>query len=134
MSPTLLDTHALVWLLQGSGLGQAAKEHIHQAHKADNLAVCAITFWEIAILIRKGRLDLGVGAAAWRRSVLALGIQEFAVDGGIAVESVDLEALHPDPADRLILSTALRHDAALVTADERLLAWEGRVVRIDARR
>jgi PIN domain nuclease of toxin-antitoxin system len=54
--------------------------------------------------------------------------------GEVAVRAVGLGGLPNDPADRLIIATALQHGAALVTADERLLAWSYPMVRHDARR
>jgi PIN domain nuclease of toxin-antitoxin system len=47
---------------------------------------------------------------------------------------VALAGLHSDPADRIIVATALAHDATLITADERLLAWRGPLKTHDARR
>ena len=38
----------------------------------------------------------------------------------------------PDPADRLIMATALQENATLVTADEVILGWEGDLTRLDA--
>ena len=64
---------------------------------------------------------------------LQLGIEEVPIDGELAIASVGLADLHADPADRFILATALRMQAALVTSDARLLAWKGLLACIDAR-
>ena len=48
--------------------------------------------------------------------------------------AVELEELHGDPLDRIIVATALIEDAVLVTADRPLLEWSGRLHRQDARR
>jgi PIN domain nuclease of toxin-antitoxin system len=53
--------------------------------------------------------------------------------GEIGIAAAQLQDLHGDPADRIILATALHHRATLVTADQRLLAWTGPLERHDAR-
>ncbi len=81
----------------------------------------------------KGRIDLGHDMRAWRTRLLADGLVEIPVDGDIAIRANGLAGLHADPADRLIVATALGGHT-LVTADERILSWSGRLDRLDARR
>ena len=64
---------------------------------------------------------------------MAQGVVEIAVDGEIGIGAVNLTDFHADPADRLIVATALRGHL-LATADERILDWTGNVSRLDARR
>ena len=61
------------------------------------------------------------------------GLIEIPVDGDIAIRANELTGLHADPADRLIIATALGGHT-LVTADARLLSWSGRLTRMDARK
>lgn len=122
----LLDTHALVWLVEASAeLSPRARKSIDAAARADGLAVSAITFWEVAMLRERGRLALTTAPAEWRRRVLALpGVVEAPVTGDIGVEAVDLPGeLHGDPADRLLVATARIHGWRLATHDRRLLAY-----------
>lgn len=129
------DTHVLVWLTSGdSRLGRRAQRLLDVSISEDSLAVSAITFWEVALLVARGRLDISSSVAAWRNEVLNLGVIEVPVDGGIAVLSVGLTGLHPDPGDRIVVATAMQTGAALMTADERLLDWKNRLRRHDARR
>ena len=58
---------------------------------------------------------------------------EIAVDGEIGIHAVGLADFHADPADRLIVATALRGHV-LATADEKILDWTGNVNLLDARR
>ena len=130
----LLDTHVLIWLDQDDHrLGPATNRVIDVALVAVRLAVSAITFWEVALLVAKGRLALASSAMAWRRDVLGHGAIELPVDGAGGVRAAELVAFHADPADRFIVATALAHDATLLTADERILAWPGPLRRLDAR-
>ena len=123
MSTVLLDTHALVWLVQGDGqLAAAARRGIGRATK---VWVSAITPWEIGMLVAKGRLVLAKDVQAWTDDVLALpGLFLAPLEPAIAVASTRLPgALQGDPADRIIAATARHLGATLVTADEKLLAW-----------
>ncbi len=82
--------------------------------------------------MRKQRLTLVTPAANWRDIVLRLGISEIPLTGAIAIAAANLD-LHPDPADRFIVATALDHGATLLTADEKILAWPGMLLRQDPR-
>ena len=78
-------------------------------------------------------LEIDVTADEFRREALAFGIREIALTGDIGIAAVMLEGLHRDPADRIIVATALANDATLITADRRLLGWAGLLKRHDAR-
>ena len=85
------------------------------------------------MLREKGRIDLSRDVRAWRTRLLQDGLIEIPVDGDIAIRANELTDLHDDPADRLIVAMALGGHT-LVTADERILSWTGRLNRVDARR
>jgi PIN domain nuclease of toxin-antitoxin system len=95
--------------------------------------VSAISFWELALKLRRGKFGLALPLAAWRANVMRLGLREVAIDGTISIAANELANMHDDPADRLIVATALRLGASLATSDKRLLSWSGPLVRIDAR-
>ena len=131
---TLLDTHALLWLTEGSPeLGPRARAAADAALAEGDLAVSAITFWEVAMLQRKRRIELNQTVSAWRERVLSMGLEEVPVDGAIGIAAATLDGLHDDPADRLIVTTATRLGAVLVTADQRILEWGGGARVHDAR-
>jgi PIN domain nuclease of toxin-antitoxin system len=112
----VLDTHALVWWhLAPDKLGRAGRR---ACERADAVGVSAITFWEIGALASRGRIRLRVPLADWVRTVLAgPRMHGLPVTPEIAVIAASL-GLHGDPADRLIVATALHHAARLVTYDE----------------
>ena len=129
----LLDTHVLLWLRLGSPeLGPSTRIAIEEAWQSDNLAVSAISFWEVAMLRAKGRMEVTLDVAAWRREQLEQGLVELPVDGATAVRAGLLPDMHGDPADRLIVATALPGHR-LATADRHILNWPGRLTRLDAR-
>ena len=129
----LLDTHVLLWLRSGDArLGASAQAEIQRAWESDELALSAISFWEIAMLHEKGRIRLPEDPSRWRKQQLDQGLLEIPVDGELGIRASGLIAFHPDPADRIIVATAL-DGHVLVTADYRILAWNGDLKRLDAR-
>lgn len=126
MSAVLLDTHALVWLLSGNErLGGNARMRIEQAAVAEEVLVAAITPWEIAMLVAKGRLTLNRDVGEWIEAAFSLpGLRLAPLSPEVAVASARLPGeLHGDPADRMIVATARHHGATLVTEDGLLLAY-----------
>ena len=130
----LLDTHVLIWLDQDNPkLGSKCRTAIDEALGKDDLAVSAITFWEVAMLVRKQRLAIAMALHQWRRDLIAGGVRELPLDGRVGPMAADLE-LHRDPVDRFIAATATLNEATLATADQRLLSWQAKVERLDATR
>jgi PIN domain nuclease of toxin-antitoxin system len=131
----LLDTHALIWLVEGSrALGRRTIRLAEAALAREEIGVGAISFWEVAMLAVRGRIALDLPVTDWRLRVLGLGIHEVPVTGDGAIRAAELPDFHADPADRLIVAAALTTDASLVTADDRILRWRGALARHDARR
>jgi PIN domain nuclease of toxin-antitoxin system len=130
----VLDTNALVWAVENAAvLGHRASVLIDDAVAKGIAHVSAISFWELSLKIAKGKFKLTRTIVDWRADVLRFGVREVPIDGAIGIAANELEELHKDPVDRLIVATALGLGASLVTADARLLAWKGPIVCIDAR-
>ncbi len=128
----LLDTHVLLWQERGDRrLGAKARRAIEDVLQERTAAVSSISFWEIGMRIQKGRLEFLFDLDAWRRDLLDQGLIEIPVDGAIAARAGLLADMHGDPADRLIVATALQGHQ-LVTADRRILEWPGQLSRLDA--
>ncbi len=131
----LLDTHALLWLNQGSPrLGPRARQAADEALLADSLAVSAVSFWEVAVLVERRRVELDRSTDRWHQELLRSGLTEIPLDGKIAIAAIGLPGLHGDPADRFIAATAIIKEARLITADRRLLNWSGPLECLDARK
>lgn len=123
---TLLDTHALVWLLDGNErLGDKSRTLIQQSAQADSLYVSAITPWEIAMLVSKGRLTLVQEIGEWLRIAISMpGIRMAPLSIDVSVASTRLPGtFHSDPADRIIVATARHLGAILVTEDKLILEY-----------
>ena len=133
-NPILLATNALIWAIVGDQrLGAASRDIADQALRDNLLFVSAISFWEVALLVRRGRLILAYSSGEWRQNVLGLGIEEIPLTGEIGILATELEGLPGDPADRIITATALLRGQTLLTSDQRILGWQGNLARHDAR-
>ena len=131
----ILDTHALVWMDVGSALlGKRTRQMVDQALADDSLAVAAISFWEVGMLINKGRLNMDIPIDRWRKDLLSKGLVELPMDGKAGIDAANLQNFHGDPADRIIVATTILTGASLVTADEKILKWDGLTQKNDARR
>lgn len=116
----VLDTHALVWWVSGDPqLSRTAGAAIEAEGQDGEILVSAITAWEVAMLVKAGRLALTMDATAWLDTVVQVPAVRFVpVDVRISVQSVELPGeFHKDPADRFIVATARHLGAPLVTAD-----------------
>lgn len=120
----VLDTHALVWWVSHPArLGARARRALDAAvDGGERIAASSISVWEIAMLVKAERLKLTMDVESWLAHVDALPMVDFiAVDNRISLRAVNLENFpHRDPADRIIVSTALGLGAPLLTADERM--------------
>ncbi len=125
----LLDTNVLLRLVTDSPhIGESFKQAVETGLDNGDVAVSAVTFMETTRLHHHRRIDLGCHPATWRVERLRSGLLEIPIDGELAVESVLLmnSAFHRDPADQLIVATAMRTGMELVTFDSAIQDWASR--------
>jgi PIN domain nuclease of toxin-antitoxin system len=123
----VLDTHAWVWWVNSPKLlSRPAIRAVDDAAKRHELFVSTISAWEMAMLVEKGRLELTMDIRDWIARCEALPFLSFVpLSPAIAVESVRLPDFpHSDPADRIIVATAMTLGARLVTKDSRLMRYK----------
>jgi PIN domain nuclease of toxin-antitoxin system len=124
----VLDTHVLLWWVNGSDLLSSAAEKVIRKtlKQGGEIIVSTISAWEISMLIDKGRLVLGMDVESWFDEVTQIdGVRFIPVDNEIAIKSTVLPGeFHKDPADRMIVATARMLAVALVTADQKITNYE----------
>jgi PIN domain nuclease of toxin-antitoxin system len=114
----LLDSHVVHWWsAEPERISPTAAEALSEANE---LAVAAISWFELAWLAEHDRIRVSIPVRSWLDK-LAAGVRTVALTPAIAATAVSLPSSFPgDPADRLIYATAIEHGWRLVTKDQRL--------------
>lgn len=120
----VLDTHAWIWWTnESTNLSIKALDAINGT---DSIGIPAISCWELAMLVSKGRIGLSMDVQIW----IDLALQQpkvklLPLTPAIAVLSTRLPGdFHGDPSDRLIVASSLVHKAPLVSKDEKIQNWQ----------
>jgi PIN domain nuclease of toxin-antitoxin system len=122
----VLDTHVCVWFVSNPDLlSKTAKTAIDSAIMKKGVFISSISAWEVALLVANKRLELTIPVDEWITKSERLPFFQFLpMDNSIAIKSVNLPPpLHTDPADRIIIATAITIGAPVVTKDEKLLKY-----------
>jgi PIN domain nuclease of toxin-antitoxin system len=121
----LLDTHIALWLDSGNErLLANTRSRIDDCRRDDGTVfLSAVSLWEIALLVDNGRVRLDVPVDEWvDRLLKRAGLEGAPLELRAAARSYQLSHLpHRDPADRLLIATAIELGCPLVTYDERIL-------------
>lgn len=121
MTPLLLDTHVVLWVISGdkkripSGVASLLED------QETDVLLSAVVIWEIAVKRSIGKLDAEDG---WLRAIGQLGFNALPVSAAHAAATESLPWHHRDPFDRLLVAQATVEGAALVTADSRIAAYD----------
>ena len=114
----VLDTHTAIWWVSDAQLLSSRAERA--IARADRLGIPAIVFWETSLLVRKGRLDLDMPVPEWAAKIQAIPrVDALPLTADIALLADSLN-MHPDPADRFIVATAMHYGVPIVTKDRLL--------------
>lgn len=133
----LLDTHVWIWLADGVAgrLSPPSVDLLRRTHAEARLYVSPISVWEVATLVRRGRLGLSQHVRPWVERASAEGLRFAPFTSEVALDSGLLPGVPPrDPADQMLIATARALGATLVTRDAAILTYgrTGHVAVLDA--
>ncbi len=121
----LLDTHVVIWwLTDDRKLSKAHAKLLERSERSgDVVGISALTLWEIAKLVERGRIELTLSVDDCLDQLEAsVFVSILPLSARVAVESTRLGArFHSDPIDQLIAATARCHALTLMTVDERII-------------
>lgn len=113
----VFDTHVWVWSAAGDPRAEKLRDFSGTA------IVSAISQWEVSMLAMKGRLILKPDEESWFSANLASPVSLAPLTAEIALTSCRLPDFHGDPADRIIVATAMTMGIPLITADQEIIRW-----------
>ncbi|MCT0226691.1 type II toxin-antitoxin system VapC family toxin [Synechococcus sp. CS-1331] len=130
----LLDTHALIWWAAGNHPRLSANalaaidQEIESAGRpggSPGLLVSAISCWEVAMLVNRGRLALSLDVERWLALLASHpAVRLLGLDPAVAVAATRLpEPFHADPADRFLVAQARELGIPLLSADNKILSY-----------
>lgn len=114
------DTHPLIWYSTGKS-SQLSKKVLTEFNKAENgetlIYIPAVTFWEIALLEKLGKIRLNRRFDYWADSVLSKnGFEIVNLEPSIIAKSVGYN-FNDDPFDKVIVACAAQLEIPLITKD-----------------
>ena len=120
----LFDTHALIFWKEKESVSGDFIQFFDEQAKKGCLYVSSISFWEVALLVKKKRIIIK-DVVAWKNEILNNGnIQLIDPTSIEMINSVLLPDLHKDPFDRLLISQAFSHNCLLVTKDKDIKKYD----------
>lgn len=126
-APLLLDTHYWIWFQAGAKdqITDKVLKAMEEAASRGHLLLSVISVWELGMLEAKGRIRLQRPCEEWVKEALATpGLELVPLTPAIALDSSRLPpGFHGDPADRIIVATARRLAARLLTRDQKLVEY-----------
>lgn len=124
--PLLLDTCAVIWLMEDAYLSETAVAAMDEAgDRGEYLYVSPYTALEIGMLASRGRLPLAISPAQWFKRLLGaplVRLADMTPDILIASSYLPSDTLR-DPADKVIVATARELAMTIITRDRLILDY-----------
>ena len=112
----LLDTHTFLWFINGDQqLSQKAKKAISNTDTTKFISIAS--FWEIAIKVNTGKLELDMPFQELKLHLYQNGFELLPITIEHTAMLCDLEIIHRDPFDRIIIAQAIADNLTLISKD-----------------
>lgn len=120
-----LDTHVMIWYLEGINLSPEQVALIDEARGKQGLFFSNISIWEIAMLALKGKICFSVPLNEWVNKLVSnVKVNLIDISPEILIESCSLlNYNHQDPSDRIIIASCRKIDSHLMTFDQRIITY-----------
>jgi len=123
----LLDTQALIWFINADAkLSEKAKEIIE--NQDNTLFISIISFWEMAIKLKKGKLNLAVPLQSIIESIETSEMQILPILSETTLILEKLEEYHKDPFDRMLIAQAMLEKTPIISVDENFKFYDIQVI------
>lgn len=112
----LLDTHTFLWFLEGNNnLSEKARISIENTKNIKFISIASI--WEVAIKLNLGKLKLDIKLEELKEEILKNNFEILPLDFEHIIELSNLEEIHKDPFDKLIISQAISEKLTIISKD-----------------
>jgi PIN domain nuclease of toxin-antitoxin system len=123
----LLDTCALLWLMEEAEFSAPALESVNAAMREREVWVSPVSAWELGVLASSRQLVLSMPVQSWFEAILEMpGVGLAELTPNVYIESSFLPGVPPgDIADRLLIAAARAYALTIITRDAAMLAYAG---------
>jgi len=119
----LLDTHTLIWFLEGDdNLSTTAKDYIENAANTNFVSIAA--FWEMAIKISIDKLEMQIPLQKLKPLIWKNGMEILPITIEHTLQVSQLPFHHKDPFDRLLAAQCMSENMVLVSRDEKFKLYD----------
>lgn len=120
----MLDTHTFLWFLEGSdNLSKRARTSIENTESIKFISIASI--WEIAIKLKLGKLKLDIKLEDLKEEIVKNNFEILPLTFEHIIELSNLEVIHKDPFDRIIISQAIFEKQTIISKDSNFSLYEG---------
>ena len=116
----LLDTHTVLWFLNGEKMSEKVKKMIICGENY----ISVVLLWEVVIKMNIGKYTFNGGFSKFRELVRNNGFSVLPIKDDYLEQLLTLPLIHKDPFDRLLISTALTENLTIITIDENIHKYE----------
>jgi PIN domain nuclease of toxin-antitoxin system len=120
----LLDTHALIWFLADDPILLSETKSII-SEPSNSILVSTATLWEIAIKVNLGKLELNVGFSYLANILTKHRIGIIQIEFEHILSLMNLENIHRDPFDRIIIAQSITEGLPIITKDKKIARYKG---------
>lgn len=127
MPQNLLDTHTLLWFIEGSNLlSQKAKQEIENENAFNFVSIASL--WEIAIKVSLGKIELKTSFNQIDNKLAENGFEIIPVTFEDTLIISGLPFHHRDPFDRIIIAQAITNKMIIISKDDQFSLYEAKVI------